>query len=145
MNAEFGSLASGYVAPKFELSKYSVLHSENAVFDSQSDALYEISDHPFAESGAINIFFLNLPKANRGITFLDQQLHRENGPVVLLNADMKEGERVHTQKVGHLIGFEEVSSGGIGASKEYKKPYGCLLYTSPSPRDATLSRMPSSA
>ena len=25
------------------------------------------------------------------------------------------------------------------------KPYGCLLYTSPSPRDATLSRMPSSA
>ena len=23
--------------------------------------------------------------------------------------------------------------------------YGCLLYTSPSPRDATLSRMPSSA
>ena len=25
------------------------------------------------------------------------------------------------------------------------KPYSCLLYTSPSPRDATLSRMPSSA
>ena len=25
------------------------------------------------------------------------------------------------------------------------KTYGCLLYTSPSPRDATLSRMPSSA
>ena len=24
-------------------------------------------------------------------------------------------------------------------------PFGCLLYTSPSPRDATLSRMPSSA
>ena len=26
-----------------------------------------------------------------------------------------------------------------------KPPKGCLLYTSPSPRDATLSRMPSSA
>ena len=26
-----------------------------------------------------------------------------------------------------------------------EKLYGCLLYTSPSPRDATLSRMPSSA
>ena len=25
------------------------------------------------------------------------------------------------------------------------EPYTCLLYTSPSPRDATLSRMPSSA
>ena len=31
--------------------------------------------------------------------------------------------------------------------KEYSfsNPRGCLLYTSPSPRDATLSRMPSSA
>ena len=27
----------------------------------------------------------------------------------------------------------------------YGRGYGCLLYTSPSPRDATLSRMPSSA
>ena len=27
----------------------------------------------------------------------------------------------------------------------HKKRYSCLLYTSPSPRDATLSRMPSSA
>ena len=26
-----------------------------------------------------------------------------------------------------------------------RDPWGCLLYTSPSPRDATLSRMPSSA
>ena len=29
--------------------------------------------------------------------------------------------------------------------KEYTKVLACLLYTSPSPRDATLSRMPSSA
>ena len=29
--------------------------------------------------------------------------------------------------------------------REYPLPYICLLYTSPSPRDATLSRMPSSA
>ena len=29
--------------------------------------------------------------------------------------------------------------------KELILPYICLLYTSPSPRDATLSRMPSSA
>ena len=30
-------------------------------------------------------------------------------------------------------------------SRLAKKRHGCLLYTSPSPRDATLSRMPSSA
>ena len=37
-------------------------------------------------------------------------------------------------------------SGGIGQAliKKYLQE-GCLLYTSPSPRDATLSRMPSSA
>ena len=32
-----------------------------------------------------------------------------------------------------------------GVNKAVDKHYGCLLYTSPSPRDATLSRMPSSA
>ena len=32
-----------------------------------------------------------------------------------------------------------------GQEKEWKFPSGCLLYTSPSPRDGLLSRMPSSA
>ena len=30
-------------------------------------------------------------------------------------------------------------------SSQFEQYLGCLLYTSPSPRDATLSRMPSSA
>ena len=34
---------------------------------------------------------------------------------------------------------------GILPQNLYTQYYGCLLYTSPSPRDATLSRMPSSA
>ena len=33
----------------------------------------------------------------------------------------------------------------ICAGMNYRKPYPCLLYTSPSPRDAHESRMPSSA
>ena len=37
------------------------------------------------------------------------------------------------------LGFTMLESGAIFSV------YGCLLYTSPSPRDATLSRMPSSA
>ena len=36
-----------------------------------------------------------------------------------------------------LAGLEDITGGEI--------TIGCLLYTSPSPRDATLSRMPSSA
>ena len=39
----------------------------------------------------------------------------------------------------NLLGEREQTQYG---SKDYKY---CLLYTSPSPRDATLSRMPSSA
>ena len=40
----------------------------------------------------------------------------------------------------------EVTDGVIrGETTADKKSKGCLLYTSPSPRDATLSRMPSSA
>ena len=40
-----------------------------------------------------------------------------------------------------------VSIATSGGSKEVQldEPHVCLLYTSPSPRDATLSRMPSSA
>ena len=33
----------------------------------------------------------------------------------------------------------------VSIARRYPLPQGCLLYTSPSPRDATLSRMPSSA
>ena len=39
----------------------------------------------------------------------------------------------------YMTGGEVVILGNIGDN------FGCLLYTSPSPRDATLSRMPSSA
>ena len=35
--------------------------------------------------------------------------------------------------------------GGTGADLEFTQPLNCLLYTSPSPRDGLLSRMPSSA
>ena len=42
-----------------------------------------------------------------------------------------------------------IMAGGVIIAKIAKllfhKYYACLLYTSPSPRDATLSRMPSSA
>ena len=39
------------------------------------------------------------------------------------------------------LGYDHLASYQRGDDR----PYFCLLYTSPSPRDATLSRMPSSA
>mgnify|MGYP003308835794 CR=1 FL=1 len=71
----------------------------------------------------------------------------------------------HLADAGHADGFEFIfrcrsltmwtnfcegvqamlSPLGIDMKIEMHEPSGCLLYTSPRPRDATLSRMPSSA
>ena len=52
--------------------------------------------------------------------------------------DMQETKRVviKGQWLDHVAGLESVEANVV---------YLCLLYTSPSPRDATLSRKPSSA
>ena len=50
------------------------------------------------------------------------------------------GGRVH--KCGTLVEEEEIP---IDVRAEFTISQSCLLYTSPSPRDAQLSRMPSSA
>ena len=42
---------------------------------------------------------------------------------------------------GNIVLSDALNTGGLFSGS----PYDCLLYTSPSPRDATLSRMPSSA
>ena len=47
--------------------------------------------------------------------------------------------------VAHEIGDEAVKVGTPESAVAGVVPSVCLLYTSPSPRDATLSRMPSSA
>ena len=46
---------------------------------------------------------------------------------------------------GHKQGMQNVKTITKAASRLGVKVLTCLLYTSPSPRDATLSRMPSSA
>ena len=51
---------------------------------------------------------------------------------------------------GKVVHFEATGQRGLKDTRPLQKDdlfriYSCLLYTSPSPRDATLSRMPSSA
>ena len=48
------------------------------------------------------------------------------------------------EMVGLLKGINKVAK-KLGISTEVGQGYSCLLYTSPSPRDRTRSRMPSSA
>ena len=50
--------------------------------------------------------------------------------------------QAYISEVGSAAGYKVVTATVTGVSTETTT---CLLYTSPSPRDATLSRMPSSA
>ena len=45
----------------------------------------------------------------------------------------------------HVPLMTKVAAGEVEVTRDGQKEMLCLLYTSPSPRDATLSRMPSSA
>ena len=56
------------------------------------------------------------------------------------------------QRIGHIYFDYNLGTGGTGldcamlvTSAEWEWVLDCLLYTSPSPRDGLLSRMPSSA
>ena len=58
-----------------------------------------------------------------------------------LAKDMKEGNQPPSPFGTNVMGFTNMDD----MMKNLNKMMACLLYTSPSPRDATLSRMPSSA
>ena len=49
------------------------------------------------------------------------------------------------EKLDGVVTAESGYSGGDLTNPTYENHSGCLLYTSPSPRDRTRSRMPSSA
>ena len=54
-------------------------------------------------------------------------------------------EKMKIGIAGHPEGSPDISDKNLEKAMIDKKPYACLLYTSPSPRDAHESRMPSSA
>ena len=57
---------------------------------------------------------------------------------------IRPGSNMPTSTLIHISGKNFLVDAGLGVSRSICNQ-GCLLYTSPSPRDATLSRMPSSA
>ena len=63
---------------------------------------------------------------------------------VALAGQLREGtKKSHT--MAENTGFVACFLKGVVEKKSYRKLISCLLYTSPSPRDGLLSRMPSSA
>ena len=73
---------------------------------------------------------------------LDKDLLRPNNTQV-------DGVHHDWDKFKDFAAYDEFSRAWLGACRRLLKPNGalwvCLLYTSPSPRDGLLSRMPSSA
>ena len=71
----------------------------------------------------------------------------ENDKVVLVRRDL--GEKLFLSKIDILSIvpelLEKIQNNLFTQAKKFREVNTCLLYTSPSPRDATLSRMPSSA
>ena len=67
----------------------------------------------------------------------------ERGLRKLLDYEAEENRRLLIQLTSDLRAFEEEHH--LTSSTFYHRYMTCLLYTSPSPRDRTRSRMPSSA
>ena len=63
-------------------------------------------------------------------------------PVRRIIGDLSDREKV---LIGLDLLFEELTENDFFLEVDKELPNGCLLYTSPSPRDLSTSRMPSSA
>ena len=76
-------------------------------------------------------------------SFLTEQknLHMEHLEDEVLNGGV-DGAR---GAINFLQGLRDMLAGSSGSSVNVTVKWDCLLYTSPSPRDGLLSRMPSSA
>ena len=83
---------------------------------------------------------LRAGESSRSVERAARLLHDRLGVLVIVAA----GNDAGASACG-VSPAREPAAFAVAASDPSDRPYACLLYTSPSPRDATLSRMPSSA
>ena len=83
-------------------------------------------------------FYGNISQNYRSVTFADISI---TNPAYAINPNIDD-EKGYTADIGLRGNIQNKISFD---SSIFALSYSCLLYTSPSPRDATLSRMPSSA
>ena len=99
------------------------------------------------------------PQLVKQIFEIVSQINKKEGVTILLaeqntNMALQYAEYAYILENGRVVmegtaksmrDNEDVKEFYLGISGEGRQSYSCLLYTSPSPRDSTLSRMPSSA
>ena len=127
---------------------YTYLSGDNDSGDSEDNAW----DTLFEDQSPAEILNILMPNSNmQYVTVSASTMPREDVTVGLLYAharlaeDYSGGASLTTDDVG----LTNVSGGALNEEVYYinagEKHIGCLLYTSPSPRDLSTSRMPSSA
>ena len=85
------------------------------------------------EETSIKTIFEGVVGESMGTTVVTKALSPDDQPIVITRPEF----------MRRMKEMQSMQGGGFGA---FPDSYNvCLLYTSPSPRDATLSRMPSSA
>ena len=80
-----------------------------------------------------------------GLKRLEYRGYDSSGIAVLENGKLKRSRAEGKIKALEAKLGETPLNGSIGIAHTRWATHGCLLYTSPSPRDGLLSRMPSSA
>ena len=148
---------------KAEIANKDILKSIVNSYAEEIVATFKISTFQFARR-FLTWFFGRLlnTAASRNIRRIFNRKHqlsermRISGEIEKVRSLMKKGTVIilpthHSNLDSILIGYIMDTFGGLphfsfaAGLNLYDTGYTCLLYTSPSPRDATLSRMPSSA
>ena len=118
--------------------------SESGIRSDNNTSVLTNVDNTIRGAGSIGTTFTNLTLNNQGT------IVAEGGTLSLTRTALDNTDGlINIASNGILNGSQSTISGGIldgdiGA-RFTGNTLACLLYTSPSPRDATLSRMPSSA
>ena len=105
--------------------------------------LWEADDYDHRLSSEKLSGIVSLAESKLGMEDLEIEVEYQAGTIGKFGLDYKDGNFLLTNKQTACLALENCGLPIMAENLVIDK--GCLLYTSPSPRDATLSRMPSSA
>ena len=115
--------------------------------DADEDGLFDVFDTQ-NDTSADDGFFVNEGIDTGATTFPDADGDASGGVPLTADVDFRDAQFDSSPPTAQDDNFDTNEDAGVSGNVLQDNGNGvdsCLLYTSPSPRDATLSRMPSSA
>ena len=113
------------------------------MFDQELDVFLSLGGKIFYEKPVTNLIFED--GMVKGIYINKEKVNADS--VILASGGFEANDELRKSYIGYnwLNAKVRGTPHNTGDGLKMALDIGCLLYTSPSPRDATLSRMPSSA